>query len=268
MNKKILAIGIIGLIFIFGLFMILKSDERVILYSWDFDDLLNENDRFDEVIDELDINTLYQTFSKDYLMGNDSKIIKKLHKKDMLVYHLTGEREWGIGDDMSYIYNQIDLVYNFNKNNDNKIDGIAFDIEPYILDEWNDDSLGIYVDKMKKAYKYANNLDVYFILVIPYWYDSIDVKLLEDLFKNGGDEFSIMNYRIKSSIKNIENEVKFSKKYDKKINTIAEVGFKDDDKFSSFKEIDDDFKRIKDYYDYDISIAYHDYSTICKELFD
>lgn len=246
-----------------------NNKERVILYSWDFGDVsLEKKDNLYYVINKLNIDTLYQTFSSDYLNGNDSTFIDEVHNKNILVYHLTGEREWGLGDDMQYIYNEIDMVYNFNKNNNDKIDGIAFDIEPYILDEWEDSSLEVYVSKMKKAYKYACNKGVYFILVIPYWYDNIDLGLLKELFKSAGDEFSIMNYRIKSSISNIKNEVRYARLYNKKLNTIAEVGFSGDDKFDSFIEIDKDFKRIKDYYrNFDISIAYHDYSTISKELF-
>lgn len=267
-KRKILIRSII-LILIFLIFLFTnKEKEKIILYSWNIKDISEEKrDNLEHIINKLNINTVYQTFSSDYLEESNDEFIKYLHKKNISVYHLTGEREWGLGNDMKYIYKEIDLVYKFNKNNKNKLDGIAFDIEPYILEEWTDASLEIYVSKMKKAYKYAQEKGIYFILVIPYWYDNLNLELLEELFKDAGDEFSIMNYRIKSTIKNIENEIKFAKKYNKKINTIAEVGFKDDDKFNSFKEINADFKNIKEYYsDYNISIAYHDYSTILKEL--
>lgn len=246
----------------------MQNNQDVILYSWNTEDVfLSERDNLNYVIDLLKINTIYQAFSDDYLNGTDNEFVKTMHKNNISVYHLTGEREWGIGDDMEAIFKQIDSLVKYNKKNKEKIDGIAFDIEPYILDEWEDSMLGTYVNKMKKAYSYAKEKDIYFILIIPYWYDVKSLELTEELFKNAGDEFSIMNYRIKSTIDNIENEVEFAKIYNKKINTIAEVGFGDNDKFANFNKINDDFKEIKAYYDYKISIAYHDYFTICRELF-
>ena len=57
-----------------------------------------------------------------------------------------------------------------------------------------------------------------------------------------------MNYNIDKTVKNISFENKLSKKYDKKINTIYEINFDEDNYFSSWDEIKKDYKKLKNKY--------------------
>ena len=59
----------------------------------------------------------------------------------------------------------------------------------------------------------------------------------------------------------ISFENKLSKKYDKKINTIYEINFDEDNYFSSWDEIKKDYKKLKNKYN-KIGIAYHHYASI------
>lgn len=57
----------------------------------------------------------------------------------------------------------------------------------------------------------------------------------------------------------MENEIKFARKYNKNINTIYEVEFGiKENTFSSYEEIDEDYKKIRAHYKYDkLKKAYH-----------
>ena len=70
-----------------------------------------------------------------------------------------------------------------------------------------------------------------------------------------------MNYNIDKTMENISYENEISKKYDKKINTIYEINFSEDNYFSNWNDIKKDYKKLKEEYG-EMGIAYHHYDSI------
>lgn len=231
-----------------------KVENNRILYSWHMKNI--SDIKLIKTIKKLNINILYQDFSTDYLNGNDSTFIEKMNKNNVKVYHLCGDSSWGIKGNNKTI-KEIDKVINYNKNNEYKISGIVFDIESYTLDSYNENN---YIEIIEKAYEYCRKNNVYMILCIPTW---MKKNTLEKLIYNS-DEISVMNYNINKTISNIKEEISLAKQYNKKVNTIYETNFNNKKYFSNFNEIEDDYQKIINNYDYSISIAFHHYNSIGK----
>lgn len=260
--KKIL-IFIILIMFVILLLLLLKKEKNNILYSWNMDTLSDE--RLFDVIDEYNIGTLYQDFSSNYLDNIDNTFVEQLSQINVDVYHLCGEPSWAIEKDAYNMIKEIDKIINYNSNVLNKIKGIVFDIEPYTESKDNFD-FELYVNNMKLAYQYAKAKSLKMVIVMPIWFDKLDITLLEELIINGADELSLMNYNINKTESNIKNEVLIAKKYNKYINTIYEVNYNKDNYFKSKEEIDKDFKKIYETYKYSkLRKAYHYYDKIILE---
>lgn len=264
MRKKIIiAVLIIGILIIGLCINLRKKDGDSILYSWSIGAVEDKN--LFEIMKKHNIGTLYQDFTSKYLKEKDDSFLKKATNRNIEVYHLCGDPEWGLEKNASSMIAEIKKVIAFNETVDYKIKGIVFDVEPYqnAKDVKNDFDFSLYVSNMKKAYQYAKNEHLKMVIVIPIWFDTIDKSKLEDLIKNGCDEVSLMNYNIKNTKKNMKTEIQYAKKYDKEINTIYEINFSDKNYFKSYEEIDLDFRQIKEKYSYSkLRKAYHHYTKM------
>lgn len=259
MKKRLLSVFLMILITI-TIVLILKQKEANVLYSWSMDAL--EDPELITIIKKHHIKELYQDFSTEYLKKQDSTFLKTMSKNNVNVYHLCGDPSWGLDKDATSMKQEIDKVVTYNKKNNDSLSGIVFDIEPYLHNKENF-NFALYVEAMKEAYKYATSKNIYMVIAIPVWFDTINKELLESLIKDGCDEISIMNYSIKYTKENIIDEVKYAQKYKKNINTIYEIESKEQDYFKSYSEMDQDFKQIQKYYkDKTIKKAYHYYEKM------
>lgn len=245
-----------------------KEEEKTydrILYSWHMSTITNDKEKFENIIKDYDINIIYQDFTKEFLEKKDDTFIKEMKNKNIKVYHLGGDPSWGKKEGFEKIKLEIDRVIEFNKMATNKIVGIVLDIEPYISEKeeiLQKEDFQIYVEEIKKAYTYTKENKLEMILAIPYWFETIDKKLLEEVVKNT-DEISVMNYKITKTSKNIQEEIELAKKYQKKINTIYEVNYEDEGYFKSKTSIIRDYKKIKENNKCEnLGIAYHHYDSM------
>ena len=262
MKKLIIGLIVISSILIIILMFLNKKEDKSILYSWSMETITDKE--LLTIIDKHDIDTLYQDFSTEYLSLKDNAFIIKMESNDVDVFHLCGEKEWGYEENAESLKKEIDKVLNYNKSNKYKIKGIVFDIEPY-QNEKNIENFdfSLYVSILKKAYAYANSNNLKMVIAIPIWFDSIDKKLLEELISDACDEISLMSYNIKYTKEHMKEEIKLAKKYNKKINTIYEINFGEDNYFSNYREIEEDFNKIKNEYQYsNLKKAYHYYEMM------
>ena len=182
MKKYILIILVL-----LSMFLLMKKNNDIILYSWDMG-YINQEDysNFYKIIDKLNINILYQDFSSKYLSNTDNTFLEQMKKNKVDVYHLAGDPSWGLENGYKYIIEEINKVIFYNNNVNNKIKGIVLDIEPYASEKFENSDFSledfqIYVEQIKNSYYFANENNLEFILVIPYWFDKIDKMLLEQL---------------------------------------------------------------------------------------
>lgn len=242
-----------------------QKDENI-LYSWSMDAV--EDKELEDYISKYNIKELYQDFSTKYLEEEDSSFIHLMHNMDVLVYHLAGDPSWGKDLKADKMKKEIDKVLAFNNRNEEKIDGIVFDIESYtdssdVKSGKDDFDFDTYTKSIINAYNYAKNYNLYMVIAIPVWFEKVSIENLEELISSGCDEISLMNYNIKYTRKNIEEEIDLAKKYNKSVNTIYEINFSNDKYFQSYDEINSDFKDIYNYYNYNkLKKAYHYYGKM------
>ncbi len=246
-----------------------KSSTTVSLYSWSMNAFAEKKQHLFEVIEERGITDLYQDFTTKYLASYDNTVVSELVLKGIKVYHLAGHPSWGYEEDARSIIEEIDKVVDYNAHVESKIEGIVLDIEPYLYEgkEYNfePDDLEVYAKAIQKGYEYAKEKKLKYVICIPTWYDTLSEELTEKVISNA-DRIEAMNYVVKDTLLNIQTEVEYAKKYDKEITTIYEVNFnynidEDDERtgiFYSYKEMLEDFKKIKENYKYDkLYIGYH-----------
>ena len=130
-----------------------------------------------------------------------------------------------------------------------------------------------YVGAMKTSYESARQANLDYVVCIPVWLNKLEDTLLEELIKEGCSYVQLMNYSKTNMISNINEEVVFAKKYNKKIENIAEFQIPgphevtENDTFyndgleagiNSFKEIDEN-------YNYDLlTYSFHYYKPVLE----
>lgn len=228
-----------------------------IVYSWK-ENAYQDVEKTKNILKEFSIKYLYQLFHENFFENINEKFLKEMLDCGITVYHLCGEREWGIEDNAKGMIKEIDKILNFNQKSKIPIQGIVFDVESYVGNRDNFD-FKKYLDNMILSYNYAHKNNLYVVIAIPIWFDKINISYLETLISSACDEVSLMNYTNNKTLINMENEINFAKKYDKNINTIYQVEFGlSENTFSSYQEIDDDYKKISEHYKYDkLKKAYH-----------
>jgi len=156
--------------------------------------------------------------------------------------------------------------------------GIAIDSEFHTTEEYENASEEMkanmfkeYVDSMKSAYSYAKEKNLKYVACIPTWYDLLNEEQLENLVKDGCDYIQLMNYEKENMVKAMAKEVELAKKYNKPIESIAELqptgynGVTDDITFynDGVEACIEKFKEIDQTYKYDLlTFSYHYYNPV------
>lgn len=249
------------------------NNSPVGLFSWK-SEALNDPDVF-TVADKLRINQLYQFISRSNNTEDVERFVNNVVSAGIDFYALYGEREWALDPTGSKMCEMIDRVNEMNRvfkeHGKSSIKGIVFDVEPYLLDEWDKDSKAVmdsFVKAAKAAYTKRGNLKI--MLCIPYYYDTKGfTKELETLIADCCDGVMVMNYYRGKEENHIAGEVNICKKYKKDIISIYELRPTDEQITYYNLGIDavkNNFKSLqKTYKAVNLGIAYHDYKSV-KEV--
>ena len=267
---------IVGIIFIR---YILKENtqETRALFSWKDSEVLESKELFDDM-KKLKLNTVYQDFSGDLRKKDILKFLEKAKEREINVYFLAGDPRWAIEKNAESMRDIVDRVIEINKDVSQKqqIKGVFFDVEPYLLDEWNNKSRKSIMENLLKnmevIYKEAheNNLEV--IMCIPYFYDNFGLlDYVETLIKSNCDKVAIMNYYRGKEYENIKAEAILAGKYNKEIINIYELqapgkhDLTDKNTYheEGIDEVEKNFQQLKEKLSNQrVSIAFHE----CKAL--
>lgn len=277
---------ILFIIFAISRLLILYNENTVktrALFSWKKEEVLDGGDELFKTMKVLKLNTVYQQFSSKLEEEDIKKFLLKAEELDIKVSLLDGEPKWGLEKDAYHMLETIDRVNQINRNlNETQgIKSIIFDIEPYLLEEWNDKSreeiMDGFVVATKAMYKRAKESELEIILCIPYYYDDMSLsKQLEELIKNGSDSIAIMNYLKDKELSNIKEEVEMADRYDKAIINIYELqapgeyDLKEKNTYynDGIKAVEENFKKMrKKFRGKKVSIAFHEYRAL-KDLLD
>ena len=210
-----------------------KNKQGFGLFSWSED--IFEEEELETFIDcalQAQVSEVYQEFPMDYLeTGKAGLFIHALQKEGIQVYGLTGDAQWAYDENGRDIIDYLDKIaaYNQSQKEINQISSVLVDVEPYLLDEWDQGEaareklMDTFCDGMEKAYAYAKSKGITFWICIPTFYDSTSPDILERLVVEGCDGLAVMNYNRTDEYGQMEKEVNLVRQYDKGIVCIYEL---------------------------------------------
>lgn len=204
------------------------------LYSWDEDALEagGEAEALAACIKEAGVKRVYQEFSKESLEdGAAEAFVKRLKKQSVEVFALFGAEEWARDKKGETVIKTMRRVarYNEGKSRSARITGVMVDVEPYLLDEWDEGSrarrklMENYLSSMEAAYAYAEEHDLELWLCIPNFYDTGFEDILESLISDACDGIAVMNYNRTDEYMQIAKEVGLAREYGKGVECIFEL---------------------------------------------
>lgn len=207
-----------------------KAASRMSLFSWEGEYL--EPDRENDVMyimDKLGCDVIYQEIPSDVQEDMLLDYLSRRAQAGQEVYYLTGDARWGLAGGDTNLLAAVEKVKDWNDRagKGRGFTGIVFDVEPYLLEEWDDDREAVmeqYVGNMTRAYEAAGAEDLSVIVCIPNFYDRIHLEQqLESLVQNACDAIAVMNYDKSDEAGQIFVEVLLAEKYEKGILNIIEL---------------------------------------------
>ncbi|WP_349408296.1 hypothetical protein [Pseudalkalibacillus sp. SCS-8] len=243
------------------------------------------------------INVIY-LYTGEELLKEQTKhyqtFIKAASESEIQVYALVGSPEWAKIENHSEATDQLSNVFTYNENSaeDEKFSGIQFDIEPYLLDEWekepkrvmNEYVRGLHVWK-EEMRSYSDVKDFEWMVAIPFWFDHKEYELTyKDVGKPLAEHIMdivgsvvMMAYRdfaegSDSIIRHVQHEVDYATEHDYKVIIGVETKeLKSEEKVTFFQEgetymieqlqvVENHFKGQKGYH----GQAIHDYESYRK----
>lgn len=251
------------------------------IFSWDKLSVLEAKENLFDVMEKYEIKTVYQSFSSELPKNKISKFLESCSEYNYQVYYLCGDPEDALDQDAEKMIGNInDAAAIKEYDNNDVLKGILFDVEPYLLDEWEiqqDKTIQQFADNLQIAYKKAKENKLEMIVCIPYYYDTKGFSdFLEKLIKDGCDGIAIMNYYQKNEYEHIKKEVELAKKYNKTCINIYE--FQSSGKYDladentyyeeGIEKAEENFKVLRNKLDSNnLVLSFHEYKTI-KELME
>ncbi|MBE6160909.1 MAG: hypothetical protein E7158_01635 [Firmicutes bacterium] len=288
MNKSIIKM-ILLVLMISSVFIIFNIENNNVkasytnkksMYMWETTNI--DFFQYDKLTKDLDIGKIYAYVGTDNLntrIGYDQELLFSYNKaNDIDTYVVYDENYDDQQTNLNRIKSFIGEINNYNNNSEHKIKGITIDSEFHTLDNFrnmsNEEQVAVfnsYVNAMKEAYVYAQNFGLEFVVCIPVWLDRLDINILDSLIKEGCDYVQLMNYTKSNMIESIQEEVEIAKKYNKKIENIAELqapgnhGVTNEISFynDGIELCNNKFIEIDNYYNYSfLTFSYHYYKPL------
>lgn len=252
------------------------------LFSWKSQEVLEGRTELFNTMEKLNINTLYQHFSSKLKLSDIEIFLADAKNKNIAVSLMDGNAKWALEKNGEHMVGTVDRVIEINRNLDKNIGikSILFDVEPYLLDEWNKNNseniMNNFVKGMAITYNKAKANNIEIILCIPYYYDTKGFsKQLEELIKTGCDSVAIMNYYKSREADHIKLEVELAHKYGKSVINIYELQAPGKhslvEKNTYYNQgilaVEKSFSNIqREFYGKDVSIAFHEYRALKEVL--
>lgn len=254
------------------------------MFSWKEEAMGDEEAKaLSECTDSAFVTEIYQYFSEESLTsGMGASFVGRMEERGMAVYALMGEAAWAYEKDGASLIEKIRQVAEFNvqQGDEGKIQGVMVDVEPYLLEEWDEGSkersrlMEDYLQGMECAYVYAAGNNLKFLVCIPVFYDVTNKEILEGLIAKACDGVAVMNYNRTDEYGQMAMEVGFAREYEKEIICIYELqkaGKHQLEEINTYAEAGLDMlkasaARLKNQFGYErLRFAYHYYEPL-KEM--
>lgn len=201
------------------------------LFSWDCSVVYQKNKRTElfETMKNQNLNVLYQNISDTTDVPQVHDFLIDAASNDIKVWLLTGDMSWGFDASGTSMIEETERTSYYNEKllENQKLCGIVMDCEPYLDQKWktsSDEIMGSWVQALANGYQKAKELNLDFIICIPYYLDTVGYyDELKTMIQECCDEVAIMNYYKNHELEHVENEVELARNARKKVIVIYEL---------------------------------------------
>ena len=193
---------------------------------------------WDHLADEEDINCLiqnniteiYQYLKPEYTDEEIVGFLERMADKGIDVYILDGEPTWSYLENFRYMETVVDRIAYINRyvSRRQRIVGVVYDIEPYVLDKWHstpEQIMDEYIANIEAVSKKIDERDynIEMCVCVPYSFDLMGYEdHLHSLIGNS-DQVFVLNYNKANEIEDIRTEIDIAKDLHKRIVTVYEI---------------------------------------------
>ena len=196
------------------------------VFSWDH--LPDEEDV--ECLVSNNITEIYQYLKPEYSDEEIVSFLGRMSDKGIDVYILDGEPSWSYKENFRYAEAVIDRIAYINNyvSRRERILGVVYDIEPYVLDKWHSTPRLImdeYIENIKalrdKIERRGYNIEM--CICVPYSFDLMGYE--EHLYNliECSDQVYVLNYNKTNEIEDIRTEMEISERLGRRIVTVYEL---------------------------------------------
>lgn len=194
------------------------------MWSWFPNEDINTEEARKEMVsfaEEKGVNVIYLNIGAredlPYIQKHPEQyqaFIRLAHEKGIEVHALDGAAEWALAENRNVALSRLFDVFKYNQiaGDGQQFDGIQFDIEPYLLDQWDTDERVKVINQYLKGLHvidaivqpYSKFHDFEFMVAMPFWFDGEkyettyrgETKPLSDhVMDTVSDGVAIMAYR-------------------------------------------------------------------------
>lgn len=208
----------------------LPSVCKTSVFSWEANYMTEANEQMlSDALQSLACEAVYQQVPDNTPDGVVIDYLKRRHTKEQDVYFLAGNADWGIEPDAESMKKVVHTVISWNAKAEKGtgFKGIVWDVEPYLLDEWEEapeQCLDQFVENSILVYRLAREAGLSVIVCIPNFYDAVGLEApLEQLIQEGCDAVAVMNYNKSDEAGQLEAEARLAKLHKKGLINITEL---------------------------------------------
>ncbi len=207
---------------------IIKPDHPFGAGAFSWDHLPDEEDI--ECLVSNNITEIYQYLKPEYSDEEIVSFLGRMSDKGIDVYILDGEPTWSYQDNFRYAEAVIDRIAYINNyvSRRERIIGVVYDIEPYVLDKWHSTPQLImdeYIENMKalrdKIERRSYNIEM--CICVPYSFDLMGYEEHLNSLIDSSDQVFVLNYNKANEIEDIRTEMEMSARLGKRIVTVYEL---------------------------------------------
>ena len=196
------------------------------VFSWDH---LADDDDVKCLVDN-NITEIYQYIKPEYSDEEIVAFLSRMSDKGIDVYILDGEPSWSYQENFRYAEAVIDRIAYINHyvSRRERILGVVYDIEPYVLDKWHSTPQLImdeYIENIKalrdKIERRSYNIEM--CICVPYSFDLMGYEKHLYSLIDSSDQVFVLNYNKANEIEDIKTEVQMSGELGKRIVTVYEL---------------------------------------------
>lgn len=196
------------------------------VFSWDH---LPDDDDINCLVSN-NITEIYQYLKPEYSDEEIVAFLGRMSDKGIDVYILDGEPTWSYQENLRYAEAVIDRIAYINNyvSRRERILGVVYDIEPYVLDKWHSTPRLImdeYIENMKalrdKIERRSYNIEM--CICVPYSFDLMGYEEHLHSLIDSSDQVFVLNYNKANEIEDIRTEMEISTELGKRIVTVYEL---------------------------------------------